>query len=308
MTGVQTCALPILQNQSAYRAEYLAEARKWVIENNLAWCSYKATIDQYEKYVEGKTSTGEETKPEKKTFAQKALGVAKTAFTYGTGIGLGLKVAKTFLDKTDVGKLIKSGAKKILDFTKNLYKKYNYNAKAKEVMDKAGDVIADTWTKADPDFYGQNKSAPDMTNAPKYDANDIGDPTANLGGLSTGENFIYKVNDLRDRVKKVTSKPMEKLERIAEPSKKMLDKIVSTAKSGIIKNSASSDFSETFGKEIVARLNILDEMHKENLRHNQVSEEFFAAALQMMSVIAQNSGNKQMSSVMTDMVKMVTQL
>ena len=70
-------------------------------------------------------------------------------------------------------------------------------------------------------------------------------------------------------------------------------------------NSIVSDFAKNFGNDLIKRLNILEEMHKENLRHNKVSEDFFKACLAMMSQIAKSSGNTYMGSKIDDMMSQI---
>ena len=67
----------------------------------------------------------------------------------------------------------------------------------------------------------------------------------------------------------------------------------------------SQEFAKNFGAELNKKLDILAEMHRENLRHHDVTEKFFTAALQMLGTIAANSSNRAMATKFSDMVNQV---
>ena len=54
------------------------------------------------------------------------------------------------------------------------------------------------------------------------------------------------------------------------------------------------------------KLNILDEIHTEQKRHNNVSEEFYSALLNMVAVMAKSHGDSQIASQLDAMVKQVS--
>ena len=76
----------------------------------------------------------------------------------------------------------------------------------------------------------------------------------------------------------------------------------------LVMKSITEDFANNFGKELNKRLDILKEMHKEQVRHNEVSENFFASAIGFLATIAKNTGNIQMSNTLDNMIKQVTAL
>ena len=73
-----------------------------------------------------------------------------------------------------------------------------------------------------------------------------------------------------------------------------------------IMNSIAKDFADKFGNELNKRLDILNEMHKEQVRHNSVAEDFFKSALAFMLEIAKKSGQVQTSSRLQDMISEIS--
>ena len=73
----------------------------------------------------------------------------------------------------------------------------------------------------------------------------------------------------------------------------------------LVMNSIVEDFAKKFGNDLNKRLDVLDEMHKEQVRHNTIAEDFFKAALTMMVEISKHSGNTETTSKIRDMINTI---
>ena len=73
-----------------------------------------------------------------------------------------------------------------------------------------------------------------------------------------------------------------------------------------VKQSLINDFVIDFKNELINKLNILDEIHNEQLRHNNISEEFYSALLNMVAIMAKSQGNPRIASQLDAMVKQVS--
>src|SRR5574344_1026048 len=115
--------------------------------------------------------------------------------------------------------------------------------------------------------------------------------------MPTNENFIIK----QQPAKNDKNSPFS-LSANDNKSKSSINQ-----KSSKLSNSVISDYTEKYAKEISEKLDMLEKINKEQVRHNDVSEKFFVACLEMMGQIARNNGKSNISSQIDQMVQMVTQ-
>lgn len=287
--------------QQKFRTVYLREARKYVKDRGLGWLTYKTTkkeLDERKKtktlYLKTDKEVQKEKAEEKQGFFQKAKNFffSKNRDTRGNA-------NQEYQNNNSKGKNrnvadIENADTKAME--ESLRKEYKYDKKAMSVMAQASNSIKSFWKSISPNFYGDQEPAKvssDMkVNDKVYGGN------GGLGGvLTTSEGLITKFRDrVIDNTKKGTNIVKNKTrDVINNVSDKVNSKLSSTynmsgeVPKAVIMNSIVSDFAKNFGKELNKRLDILQEMHKENLRHNKVSEEFFISALKMLQMIAANS-------------------
>lgn len=304
-----------LELQTKYRVTYLEACRKYVLSNKIAWLTSRCTPEEFEKYTGGKNA-GEEMK----SFGEKlvhrltapvrmAKNVAEGAKRVGRSIVDGVKAAGEA-----VGNAVRNAGAKVTGWLKSIYKRYNMDDKTQRLMDSAGDEIANVHLGVDKNYYGET---------PAGDVS-VGTSGTSEGMVHTGgsgspepvgkEGYYVRVKTDRATLDSVPNK--EDLDRPStktnpfsrgtkpSPQDKTYDLSGKTPK-GVVMNSIAQEFAKNFGAELNKKLDILSEMHRENLRHHDVTEKFFTAALQMLGTIAANSGNKAMATKFSDMVNQV---
>ena len=106
-----------------------------------------------------------------------------------------------------------------------------------------------------------------------------------------------------NRIKQRTDKVSDSVKNVVRKAPGILDKVASKVS---VKQSPVSDFVMDFKNELINKLNILDEIHSEQLRHNNVSEEFYSALLNMVAIMAKSQGNSRVASQLDAMVKQVS--
>ena len=100
-----------------------------------------------------------------------------------------------------------------------------------------------------------------------------------------------------------SDKVSDSVKNVVKKAPGILDKVASKVS---VKQSPISDFVMDFKNELINKLNILDEIHSEQLRHNNVSEEFYSALLNMVAIMAKSQGNSRVASQLDAMVKQVS--
>ena len=184
--------------------------------------------------------------------------------------------------------------------------------KEEQMMNAAMAAIRAVNTSVDPTYYGENPAGNINVGTNRNDnvgniihVGDNGGPET----FGTNEGYFVKVREVSDKavdaVKNVATKTKDVVKKkVSSISKDSYDMSGAVPKN-VIMNSIVSDFAKNFGDDLNKRLNILEEMHKESLRHNQVTENFFKACLQMMVQIANASGNKSTSSALDAMISQI---
>lgn len=291
------------EKQNEYRRDYLEQAKKYVLDNNLAWLTSECTPEKFKKYTGGKDA-GEETG---KGFKGRMRSV-KNHIMNKTPVGLAVKAGKKAVAK------VAQGAKFVGDWMKNIFKKYNLNDTGKQMMTAAGAAIQKVQTDVDPTFFGENDAEnvkPEGSSEGGIDDNNTVHVGQNGGASSTGEGYFVKV--VKDNANKKASTSSNTTERASPDfAKKLKEDFSSThydtsgkTPKSLVMNSIVEDFAKKFGNDLNKRLDVLDEMHKEQVRHNTIAEDFFKAALTMMVEISKHSGNTETTSKIRDMINTI---
>ena len=180
------------------------------------------------------------------------------------------------------------------------------------------------WKSISPNFYGDQPKAevssdPNIKDDKVYAGN--GGPE-NISGTNQGlvtkirdrvidynQNSVSKTRDvLLNKSNEVIGNIKDLGKRLSKTSDNDSYDMSGKIPKAKIMNSIVNDFAKNFGNEINKRLDILEEMHKENLRHNKVSEEFFVSALKMLQVIASNSNNKPSQAMRSQLDNLINSL
>ena len=179
----------------------------------------------------------------------------------------------------------------------------------------ARDAIVQTENEVDPTYHNDKVDNIEVKDNPSAQNSDsVVNVGSNGGPESTNDGYFVRVKNVNDNIRKATSTGIK---RVASATKDVVDKVSNAVNSydlsgkvpkALVMKSITEDFANNFGKELNKRLNILDEMHKEQVRHNEVSENFFASAIGFLSTIAKNTGNIQMGNTLDDMIRQVTSL
>ncbi len=296
------------ENQAKYRTEYLNEARKWVLDEHLAWLTSECTVEKFKKYS-GESDAGEE-------LAQGVGGRLKRMgknLWLSTPLGMLTKAGRNRMANHFKGVL--KGAAAVGNWFKNIFKKYDLDPKQQQMMTDAGAAIQQVQTSVDPTFFGENdaeKVNPTGSSEGAIDSNNVINVGQNGGAESAGEGYFVKVEKDKSNESKVKQLVNARegfnngysSEKSTRKNKEHYDlnKMPKTQ----IMNSIAQDFADKFGNELNKRLDILNEMHKEQVRHNSVAEDFFKSALAFMLEIAKKSGQVQTSSRLQDMISEIS--
>lgn len=303
--------------QKKFRQAYLQQARQYVKDRGLEWLTSRTTENELNERKKNKTlylksdsqykrdaAAAENSKNPFKRFIN--FFISGNADNRGNAKQSYQNNNTKYYNYSDVDL---ADTKAMEDTLKDEYK---YNAKAMTVMKQASASIKSFWKSISPNFYGDQEAAkvsadPKLSNDTVYSGNG-GPDTYNSQGLVTKirdrviDSRGSAVYDLPRMDSKGIKDPVNKIRNINKQLKSGMDDgyglneaVVSRSR---VMNSIVNDFAKNFGKELNKRLDILEMMHKESMRHNKVSEEFFIAALRLMQQIASKSDNNQISSTL----------
>ena len=318
--------------QSKFRQAYLREAKNYVKERGLEWLTYKTTKEELEERRNNKTlylksdAQVQKRKAEKEAEKPGFFKSIKNFFISSNRDTRG-KAKQSYQNSigsrnTDYTQIENTDTKAMSD---TLQKAYKYDRKAMNVMAQASNSIKSFWKSISPNFYGDQPKA-EVSKDPNIKDDKVYAGNGGSGNiLGTNQGLVTKIKDrVIDYSQSAVSKTRETLsnksnevvgnlkdlgKRLAKYGDKDSYDMSGKIPKATIMNSIVSDFAKNFGKELNKRLDILEEMHKESLRHNKVSEDFFVAALRMLQVIASNSSNtpsQTMSSQLDDLINSLT--
>ena len=321
-----------LDAQSKFRKAYLREAKNYVKERGLEWLTYKTTRQELDERKKNKTlyiksdKQVQQQKAEKEAEKPSFFKSIKNFFTSSNRDTRG-KAKQSYQNKIgtvnrDYSEIENTDTKSM---SESLQKEYKYDKKAMNVMAQASNSIKSFWKSISPNFYGDQpkvkvSSDPNIKDDKVYAGN--GGPE-NISGTNQG--LVTKIRDreinynqksvantrdiLLNKTNEVIGNIKDLGKRLTKTSNNDSYDMSGKIPKATIMNSIVNDFAKNFGNELNKRLDILEEMHKESLRHNKVSEEFFVAALKMLQVIASNSSNKpsqMMSSQLDSLINSLT--
>jgi len=310
-----------LELQTKYRVTYLEACRKYVLSNHIAWLTSRCTPEQYAKY--SGESAGEEfaTSAGKRMLnhMMKPIGALKAAFDKGKSMTkTAYNAAANFTGNliADPKGTITQAGNKVTNWLKHIFERYKMNDNEQKLMNIAGNEIANVNLGASPNFYGDDPTGEKNAGYQQYAVNrgnasatPSGEDTVSAGGsgASTGgfEGYYMKVKN-KNMKPKTNPSPTGVAQSGEMSTMDSSTNVTPPPAKATVKNSRTDDFAGNFGKEICNKLSILEEMQKENIRHNEVSEKFFSAALEMLATIAANSNNRGISDKFASMLNSVS--
>lgn len=284
--------------QKKFRSDYLKAAKEYVKERGLEWLTYRTSKQEYDErkksktlYLKADSTVKKENDNQKQTLRQRFTNFffSSNRDTRGNAKQM-YQSGNTAANKANYVEIAANDTKAM---EQSLQEEYKYDQKAMGVMSQASSSIKSFWKSISPNFYGDQ--------APMKDPGDRTAATVNGdlafagkgGPEGTTEGLITKYKDriinvkekVKDKVRKVKNTISEKLSDVYGMDEPKIDK----AK---VMNSITNDFAKNFGDQLNERLNILEEMHKENLRHNKVAENFFNALVALVQQVATNTADK----------------
>ena len=301
-----------VEAQNKFINEFLKEATKYVNDNKLAWLTTKTTLQEFEEienkgFKSGATMTTIDAMREKR---QAELQAQLKETKQGSRKYKKLQKELERMGMSTTGSTSSNNIDLKRDFDElsaELMK--NYDQAGLAAHETASTTIRDNiWKPIGGNFYGDN---PGMV--AHNDVTDIGAERGgpdSFGTLGSTDNIRILKEKAKDgaqnalnQIKQRSDKVANSVRNVAKKAPGLLDKVSSKVS---VKQSPINDFVIDFKNELINKLNILDEIHNEQLRHNSVSEEFYSALLNMVAIMAKSQGNPRIASQLDAMVKQVS--
>lgn len=303
-----------VEAQNKFIQEFIPAATKYVNNNQLAWLTTKTTLEEFNEF-EGngfKTnasmskSLAEERNKQRAEIEEQLRSVKKGSRQYKK-----LQKELNRMDMANTGSLTKNN----IDLNKD------FNALSKELLDgyddaginaheTASDVIQnELWGEVGVNFYG-NEELPNA-NPISTPGEEKGGPADMFGALGSNENIRILKEKVSSNAKRTLSNVRKSLSDTSNNVKNSVQKIAPGLTDKVrsrvnVEKTPINDFVIDFKNELLHKLDILNEIHTEQVRHNQVSEEFYSALLNMVAVMAKSQGNSRIASQLDMMVKEVS--
>ena len=303
-----------VEAQNKFINEFFKEATKYVNDNGLAWLTTKTTLKEFEEI-------------EKKGFKSGATMATIATIREQRRAEIQAQLNETKQGSRKYKKLQKDLERMNMSTTgstssNNIDLKRDFDELSAELMknyDQAGLAAHETastiirddiWKPAGSNFYGDNPGIVARNDVTANIGEERGGPDS-FGTLGSTDNIrILKekatsgtqnaLNQIKQRSNKVAT---EEEKNVVKKAPGLLDKVSSKVS---IKQTPINDFIIDFKNELINKLNVLDEIHSEQLRHNNVSEEFYSALLNMVAIMAKTQGNSRVASQLDAMVKQVS--
>ena len=301
-----------VEAQNKFINKFLKEATKYVNDNKLAWLTTKTTLQEFEElenngFKSGATMTTIDAMREKR---QAELQAQLSQAKQGSRKYKKLQKELERMGMSTTGSTSSNNIDLKRDFDElsaELMK--NYDKAGLDAHETASTTIRDDiWKPIGGNFYGDN---PGMV--ARNDITDIGAERGgpdSFGTLGSTDNIrILKekakngAQNALNQIKQRSDKVANSVRNVAKKAPGLLDKVSSKVS---VKQSPINDFVIDFKNELINKLNILDEIHNEQLRHNNVSEEFYSVLLNMVAIMAKSQGNPRIASQLDAMVKQVS--
>ena len=301
-----------VEAQNKFINEFFKEATKYVNDNGLAWLTTKTTLKEFEELEKKGFKSGATIatiREQKRAEIQAQLNEAKQ----GSRKYKKLQKDLERMNMSTTGSTSSNNIDLKRDFNElstELMK--NYDKAGLDAHETASTVISDNiWKPIGGNFYGDNPGIVAHNDVTTNIGEERGGPDP-FGTLGSTDNIrILKeketsgtknaLNQIKQRSNKVATEEEEK--NVVKKAPGLLDKVSSKVS---IKQSPINDFIIDFKNELINKLNVLDEIHSEQLRHNNVSEEFYSALLNMVAIMAKTQGNSRVASQLDAMVKQVS--
>ncbi len=302
--------------QKKFRQAYLREAKKYVKDRGLEWLTYKTTEEELAEREKNNTLYLKSDKQVKKDAKKASFGQKLKNFFFSSNRDTRGNAKQIYQNSNSKNiSLFDINAADTKAMEEQLQKEYKYDDKAMRVMSQAASSIKTFWKSISPNFYGDQYEAKSVKDSKTDNSKDTV-YEGNGGPVSNGSGLITKV---RERTIKSGSAIVNKaignfdstIGNVATISRNKFRDLKNSIDDGFglnnpkinraqVMNSIATDFTKNFGKELNKRLDILEEMHKENLRHNQVAENFYNAIITIAQAIAKNTVPKNISSSSLD--------
>jgi len=313
-----------VEAQNKFIADFIKEGSKFVNDNHLAWLTSDTTEEQFNEFKQNgfqSNATLASVRADRKKALQEEIDRAKP----GSRKQKKLQAELNKINSANSGTMSSSNNidlnKDFDKLTADLLK--NYDAAGLKAHETASEAIKGIWDSIGGDFYGDS-SMPEANNGSPLGPEN-GGPAEAFGAIGSNEKIrilkekaagtikhvasnayssvkdkaIETANNTISKAKDLSNQAMAAANKYAPG---LTDKVAATAES---LKSPINDFVHKFKDELIHKLNILDEIHSEQLRHNSVSEDFYASVLNIMALMAKNQGNTKMASQLDSMVKQV---
>lgn len=303
-----------VEAQNKFIQEFIPAATKYVNNNQLAWLTTKTTLDEFNEF-EGngfKTNASmsktlaEERNKQRAEIEEQLRSVKKGSRQYKK-----LQKELNRMDMANTGSLTKNN----IDLNKD------FNALSKELLngyddaginahETASDVIQnELWGEVGVNFYG-NEELPNA-NPISTPGEEKGGPADMFGALGSNENIRILKEKVSSNAKRTLSNVRKSLSDTSNNVRNSVQKIAPGLTDKVrsrvnVEKTPINDFVIDFKNELLHKLDILNEIHTEQVRHNQVSEEFYSALLNMVAIMAKSQGNSRIASQLDMMVKEVS--
>ena len=297
-----------VESQNKFITEFIREATKFVNDNKLAWLTTKTTLKEFEEYEKGGFQSNATIASEREKRRAQLENEMKNAKNSRQSKNIQKQLDR--MDTISSGSISKNDINLQKDFdslSQELMK--NYKQDGLQAHETASHAIEGFWEQAGIDFYGNQKDI--EANPLSVSSEENGGPGEMFGAVGSNENLRILQEKVSENAKSVYNKAKQSASRTLDSAKteinKYVPKLTDKIKSKVdVLSSPINDFVIGFKDELIKKLNILDEIHNEQVRHNNVSEDFYSAILNMVAIMAKSQGNTRMASQLDAMVKQVS--
>lgn len=279
--------------QKKFRMAYIKAASQYVKDRGLEWLTYNTTKEEYEKRKKSKTLYLKADSDVKHTDnTKKTLGQRISSYFFSSNRDTRGNAKQMYQNNNNVN-FVELSASDTKSMEKSLQDEYKYDQKAMAVMGQASSSIKSFWKSISPNFYGDQAPVKVGNNVDGISSDGMLTFSGKGGPDGVSEGLITKVRDRyiktgssanNSTTKTVKNDISNKLDDSYGLNEPKIDRMK-------VMNSITNDFAKKFGNELNKRLDILEEMHRENLRHNKVAENFYNALIALVQSISSNTSN-----------------
>lgn len=302
-----------VEAQNKFIQEFLQAATRFVNDNKLAWLTTRTTLEEFNEFEKNgfktnasmSSSIAEERNKQRMEIENRMKDLKQGSREYK-------KYQKELnrLDMANSGSVTKNNIDLNKDFDSLSKELLNgYDTAGLNAHETASDVIQhEIWEQVGANFYGNDKLP--NANPISVPGEEKGGPSDMFGAVGSNENLRIlqekissNAKQMVSSVKKRASDIGNRVTSVTRSAPGLTDKIRSRVN---VKETPINDFVVNFRDELIHKLDILNEIHTEQVRHNQVSEDFYSALLNMVAIMAKSQGNTRIASQLDSMVKQVS--